>query len=193
MLLVSPSGRRFVLTNQLAASGIATVTLRDDISGWSATVTHDYGLSGSTLQGFFAAFDAANPTTIAISFAAGKESRFAAPDIPYAVKPAEADRVFMTRLLASPEGEKLRAAIPNEVKQEISFLDAALIDRANGLSFRKVVDILRALVKGETSQPPQLDIVVGGRKKGVTLTAPDQVAFAARFRTIVPTEPTADR
>src|SRR6185436_18189321 len=94
MLLVSPSGRRYVLTNQLAASGIATVTLRDDGSGWSATITHDYGVSRGTLQGLFAAVSVGNPATIGIAFAAGKGGRFAATDIPYAVRPADADQQF---------------------------------------------------------------------------------------------------
>ena len=195
MLLVTPEGRRIVLTHTLQATGVATVTLRDEQSGWSARTTWNYGAAKPTLQELFRAMDPEQlkpDAAIAMSLEVTGGGRFAATDIPYAAAPARVEEVFAERLTGDPAAETIRTTIPAEIQRDLPFLDAALTDEANGLGFRPVVDILGKIVDGH-GDPPALESAVGSRVKGVRLTSPEQLAFASRFRSVQAADPVLDQ
>lgn len=191
LLVVTPEGRHIVLTNRLRASGVMTMTLRDETSGWTVTYTQNFGVKRATLQELFRAVDPENlddDAQVTLTLESSGGTAFTAT-VPFG---QTHDQEFATVLMDSKASEQLRTAVPTEVRHELPFLDMALIDDVQGGSFRALVEILRAVLDDEASVPA-VKADLGRRIRGWNLSSSDQMALVAGFPSVSISNPLADR
>jgi hypothetical protein len=196
MLIITPTGRRLVVSHRISADGKWSHTLLDESTRSSVTVAGDSGDKKATLQELFRSHDTERLSpdkTVAMSIQIGGGKRFEARELPYGDAPSELDDRFLRYLDGSGATAQLRDAFPSGIRSELPFLAAALTDDARGELLHLVVALSQRILADESTAYGKLKVIRGEVVHGRELIDAEQRSFAAAFESVALTNPLLDR